>query len=187
MQLFGRSNPKLVVLRQHTVKPGRSRTLGANNDKVWSNCLHFLAQNRIPIQIILSAPKELLSKTWFHSAWRWRHDFLGARLSSWTGFWQDTRRNSPANAEGQHQQALVKERNVPIGSPFIPAVARRYCLNEEEYLNQKTSLDKLRRKLDDFIGALDSYKEKRNASPAPKKAVDDEEAKLKRIRHLKRP
>ena len=42
-----------------------------------------------------------------------------------------------------------------------PRTPRRYYLNEEEYLNQKTSLDKLRSKLDDLVGALDSYKEKK--------------------------
>ena len=62
-----------------------------------------------------------------------------------------------------------------------PRTPRRYYLNEEEYLNQKTSLDKLRSKLDDLVGALDSYKEKRNASPAAKKIVDDEEDKAARI------
>ena len=67
-----------------------------------------------------------------------------------------------------------------------PRTPRRYYLNEEEYLNQKTSLDKLRSKLDDLVGALDSYKEKRNASPATKKIVDDEEDKAARIRYLKR-
>ena len=67
-----------------------------------------------------------------------------------------------------------------------PRTPRRYYLNEEEYLNQKTSLDKLRSKLDDLVGALDSYKEKRNASPAAKKIVDDEEDKAARIRYLKR-
>ena len=67
-----------------------------------------------------------------------------------------------------------------------PRTPRRYYLNEEEYLNQKTSLDKLRSKLDDLAGALDSYKEKRNASPAAKKIVDNEEDKAARIRYLKR-
>jgi hypothetical protein len=67
-----------------------------------------------------------------------------------------------------------------------PRTPRSYYLNEEEYLNQKTSLDKLRSKLDDLVGALDSYKEKRNASPAAKKIVDDEEDKAARIRYLKR-
>ena len=67
-----------------------------------------------------------------------------------------------------------------------PRTPRRYYLNEEEYLNQKTSLDKLRSKLDDLVGALDSYKEKRNASPAAKKIVDNEEDKAARIRYLKR-
>ena len=42
MQLFDRSKPKLIVLRQHTMKPCRSRTLRTDNDKVWSNLLHFL-------------------------------------------------------------------------------------------------------------------------------------------------
>ena len=67
-----------------------------------------------------------------------------------------------------------------------PRTPRRYYLNEEEYLNQKTSLDKLRSKLYDLVGALDSYKEKRNASPAAKKIVDNEEDKAARIRYLKR-
>ena len=67
-----------------------------------------------------------------------------------------------------------------------PRTPRRYYLNEEEYLNQKTSLDKLRSKLDDLVGALNSYKEKRNASPAAKKIVDNEEDKAARIRYLKR-
>ena len=58
-----------------------------------------------------------------------------------------------------------------------PRTPRRYYLNEEEYLNQKTSLDKLRSKLDDLVGALDSYKEKKNASPAAKKIADNEEDK----------
>ena len=65
-------------------------------------------------------------------------------------------------------------------------ISYRNIENEEEYLNQKTSLDKLRSKLDDLVGALDSYKEKRNASPAAKKIVDDEEDKAARIRYLKR-
>ena len=67
-----------------------------------------------------------------------------------------------------------------------PRTPRRYYLNEEEYLNQKTLLDKLRSKLDDLVGALDSYNEKRNASPAAKKIVDNEEDKAARIRYLKR-
>ena len=67
-----------------------------------------------------------------------------------------------------------------------PRTPRRYYLNEEEYLNQKTSLDKLRSKLDDLVGALDSYKEKRNASPAAKKIVENEEDKAAKIRYLKR-
>ena len=67
-----------------------------------------------------------------------------------------------------------------------PRTPRCYYLDEEECLNQKTSLDKLRSKLDDLVGALDSYKEKRNASPAAKKIVDDEEEKAARIRYLKR-
>ena len=67
-----------------------------------------------------------------------------------------------------------------------PRTPRRYYLNEEEYLNQKTSLAKLKSKLDDLVGALDSYKEKKNASPAAKKIADDEEDKAARIRYLKR-
>ena len=50
--------------------------------------------------------------------------------------------------------------------------------------SQKTSLEKLKSKLDDLVGALDSYKEKKNASPAAKKIADDEEDKA--ARYLKR-
>ena len=67
-----------------------------------------------------------------------------------------------------------------------PRTPRRYYLNEEEYLNQKTSLDKLRRKLDDLMTALNSYKEKKNMSPAAKKIVDDEEDRAAQIRYQKR-
>ena len=67
-----------------------------------------------------------------------------------------------------------------------PRTPKRYYVSEEEYLNQKTSLDKLRSKFDDLVGALDSYKEKRNESPAAKKIVDNEEDKAARIRYLKR-
>ena len=63
---------------------------------------------------------------------------------------------------------------------------KRYYVSEEEYLNQKTSLEKLKSKLDDLVGALDSYKEKKNASPAAKKIADNEEDKAARIRYLKR-
>ena len=63
---------------------------------------------------------------------------------------------------------------------------KRYYVTEEEYLNQKTSLEKLKSKLDDLVGALDSYKEKKNASPAAKKIADNEEDKAARIRYLKR-
>ena len=67
-----------------------------------------------------------------------------------------------------------------------PRTPKRYYVSEEEYLNQKTSLEKLKSKLDDLAGALDSYKEKKNASPAAKKIADDEEDKAARIRYLKR-
>ena len=67
-----------------------------------------------------------------------------------------------------------------------PRTPKRYYVTEEEYLNQKTSLQKLKSKLDDLVGALDSYKEKKNASPAAKKIADDEEDKAARIRYLKR-
>ena len=67
-----------------------------------------------------------------------------------------------------------------------PRTPKRYYVNEEEYLNQKTSLEKLKSKLDDLVGALDSYKEKKNASPAAKKIADNEEDKAARIRYLKR-
>ena len=67
-----------------------------------------------------------------------------------------------------------------------PRTPKRYYVSEEEYLNQKTFLEKLKSKLDDLVGALDSYKEKKNASPAAKKIADDEEDKAARIRYLKR-
>lgn len=67
-----------------------------------------------------------------------------------------------------------------------PRTPKRYYVSEEEYLNQKTSLEKLKSKLDDLVGALDSYKEKKNASPAAKKIADDEEDRAARIRYLKR-
>ena len=67
-----------------------------------------------------------------------------------------------------------------------PRTPKRYYVSEEEYLNQKTSLEKLKSKLDDLVGALDSYKEKKNASPAAKKIVDNEEDKAARVRYLKR-
>ena len=67
-----------------------------------------------------------------------------------------------------------------------PRTPKRYYVTEEEYLNQKTSLEKLKSKLDDLVGALDSYKEKKNASPAAKKIVDNEEDKAARVRYLKR-
>ena len=67
-----------------------------------------------------------------------------------------------------------------------PRTPKRYYVTEEEYLNQKTSLEKLKSKLDDLVGALDSYKEKKNASPAAKKIADSEEDKAARIRYLKR-
>ena len=67
-----------------------------------------------------------------------------------------------------------------------PRTPKRYYVSEEEYLSQKTSLEKLKSKLDDLVGALDSYKEKKNASPAAKKIADDEEDKVARIRYLKR-
>ena len=37
-----------------------------------------------------------------------------------------------------------------------PRTPKRYYVSEEEYLNQKTSLEKLKSKLDDLVGALDS-------------------------------
>ena len=67
-----------------------------------------------------------------------------------------------------------------------PRTPKRYYVTEEEYLNQQTSLEKLKSKLDDLVGALDSYKEKKNASPAAKKIADNEEDKAARIRYLKR-
>ena len=67
-----------------------------------------------------------------------------------------------------------------------PRTPKRYYVTEEEYLSQKTSLEKLKSKLDDLVGALDSYKEKKNASPAAKKIADNEEDKAARIRYLKR-
>ena len=67
-----------------------------------------------------------------------------------------------------------------------PRTSKRYYVTEEEYLSQKTSLEKLKSKLDDLVGALDSYKEKKNASPAAKKIADNEEDKAARIRYLKR-
>ena len=67
-----------------------------------------------------------------------------------------------------------------------PRTPKRYYVTEEQYLNQKTSLEKLKSKLDDLVGALDSYKEKKNASPAAKKIVDNEEDKAARVRYLKR-
>ena len=47
---------------------------------------------------------------------------------------------------------------------------KRYHVTEQQYLNQNTSLEKLKSKLDDLVDTLDSYKEKKNASPAAKKA-----------------
>ena len=71
-----------------------------------------------------------------------------------------------------------------------PRTPKRYYVTEEEHEQQKSSLQnslqKLRTKLDDLVGALDSYKEKRNASPAAKKIADNEEDKAARIRYLKR-
>ena len=58
-----------------------------------------------------------------------------------------------------------------------PRTPKRYYVTGREYLNQKTSLEKLKSKLDDLVGALDSYKEKKNASPAAKKIADNEEDK----------
>ena len=55
----------------------------------------------------------------------------------------------------------------------------------EDHLNQKTLLQKLKSKLDNLVGTLDSYKEKTNTSPAAKKITDNEEDKLARIRYLK--
>ena len=37
-----------------------------------------------------------------------------------------------------------------------PRTPRRYYVTEEQDLNQKTSLQKLKSKLDDLVGALDS-------------------------------
>ena len=67
-----------------------------------------------------------------------------------------------------------------------PRTPKRYYVLEEEYLNQKTSLQKLKSKLDDLVGALDSYKVKKNASHAAKRIVDNEEDKAARVRYLKR-
>ena len=67
-----------------------------------------------------------------------------------------------------------------------PRTLKRYYVSEEEYLNQKTSLKKLKSRLDDLASALDSYKKKKNASPAAKKIADNEEDKAARIRYLKR-
>ena len=67
-----------------------------------------------------------------------------------------------------------------------PRTPKRYYVNEEEYLSQRTSLEKLKSKLDYLLGALDSCKEKKNASPAAKKIVDNEEDKAARVRYLKR-
>ena len=71
-----------------------------------------------------------------------------------------------------------------------PRTPKRYYVTEEEHEQQKSSLQnslqKLRTKLDDLVGALDSYKEKRNASPAAKKIVENEEDKAAKIRYLKR-
>ena len=71
-----------------------------------------------------------------------------------------------------------------------PCTPKRYYVTEEEHEQQKSSLQnslqKLRTKLDDLVGALDSYKEKRNASPAAKKIVENEEDKAAKIRYLKR-
>ena len=62
-----------------------------------------------------------------------------------------------------------------------PRTPKRCYLNEGEYPNQKTLVDKLRSKPDDLIGASSSYREKRNASPAAKKIVDDDEDKEGKI------
>ena len=71
-----------------------------------------------------------------------------------------------------------------------PRTPKSYYVTEEEHEQQKSSLQnslqKLRTKLDDLVGALDSYKEKRNASPAAKKIVENEEDKAAKIRYLKR-
>ena len=37
-----------------------------------------------------------------------------------------------------------------------PRTPNRYYVSEDEYLSQKTSLQKLKSKLDDLVGALDS-------------------------------
>ena len=67
-----------------------------------------------------------------------------------------------------------------------PRTPKRYYVSEEEYDQQKNSLQKLRSKLDDLMTALNSYKEKKNMSPAAKKIVDDEEDKAAQIRYQKR-
>lgn len=67
-----------------------------------------------------------------------------------------------------------------------PPTLKRYYVSEEEYLNQKTFLEKLKSKLDHLIGALSSYKMKKNASPAAKMIADREEDKAVRIRCFKR-
>ena len=56
----------------------------------------------------------------------------------------------------------------------------------EDHLNQKSLLQKSKSKLDNLVGALSSYKEKKNTSPAAKKITDNEEDKAARIRYLKR-
>ena len=67
-----------------------------------------------------------------------------------------------------------------------PRTPKRYYVSEEEHDQQKNSLDKLRRKLDDLMTVLNSYKEKKNMSPAAKKIVDDEEDRAAQIRYQKR-
>ena len=67
-----------------------------------------------------------------------------------------------------------------------PRTPKRYYVSEEEYEQKENSLEKLRSKLDDLMTALNSYKEKRNMSPAAKKIIDNEEDKAAQIRYQKR-
>ena len=66
-----------------------------------------------------------------------------------------------------------------------PRTPKRYYVTEEEHEQQKSSLQnslqKLRTKLDDFVGALDSYKEKRNASPAARRLSKMKKTKRQRL------
>lgn len=67
-----------------------------------------------------------------------------------------------------------------------PRTPKSYHVSEEEYDQQKNSLDKLRSKRDDLMTVLNSYKEKKNMPPAAKKIVNDEEDKAAQIRCQKR-